>query len=138
MPPFAVGRIDHIVLRVVDLERSTRFYCDVLGLAIRRNRPKLAMNHLAAGPQLIDLIAIDGPLGREGGRGPEAEGRNLDHFCLRVDPFDRAALEAWLKEHGVPITGGGERFGAEGYGMSLYCLDPDGNTIELKGPATAG
>lgn len=95
------------------------------------------MLHLRAGASMIDLVAIDGALGRKGGAAPGAGGRNLDHLCLRIDPFDEAAIIAHLATHRVPPTGPATRnFGAEGNGPSLYFDDPDGNTIELKGPAT--
>lgn len=135
-PPFEVRRIDHVVLRVADLERAIAFYGDVLGCRVERRRDDLGLVHLRAGASQIDLVAIDGPLGRPGG-GPAAEGgRNVDHFALRVDPFDEAAIGLWLQGQGLPAPAAAERrFGAEGEGPSIYLRDPDGNTIELKGPA---
>ena len=83
---------------------------------------------------MIDLVAVDGPLGRRGGAAAGARARNLDHLCLRVEPFDEAALDAHLAAHGLAPHGPATRnFGAEGDGPSLYLDDPDGNTIELKG-----
>lgn len=136
-PPFAVQRLDHVVLRVVDLERSIAWYRDVLGCRVERRRDDLGLVHLRAGASMIDLIALGGRLGRAGGAGPGAEGRNVDHLCLRVEPFDEAALVAHLQAHGVPPRGrAGVNFGAEGDGWSIYLADPDGNVVELKGPAT--
>lgn len=137
-PPFRTERIDHLVLRVRDPAASIAFYRDVLGCRIERTRDDLGLVHLRAGASMIDLVAVDGPLGRRGGRAPEIEGRNLDHLCLRIEPFDEAAIVAHLARHGVtPLGPTTVNFGAEGDGPSLYCVDPDGNTVELKGPASA-
>jgi catechol 2,3-dioxygenase-like lactoylglutathione lyase family enzyme len=136
MGPFQVQRIDHLVLRVRDLARSEAFYRDVLGSGAVRRRDDLGLLHLRAGASMIDLVAVCGPLGRKGGSAPSADGRNLDHLCLRVEPFDEAAIVAHLAEHGIaPHAPASRNFGAEGDGLSLYFDDPDGNTIELKGPS---
>ena len=91
---------------------------------------------LRAGESLIDLVALDGELGRRGGAGPGKEGRNVDHFCLRIEPFDAEALAAHLRAHGVERGDVGERYGADGTGPSIYVRDPDDNVVELKGPPT--
>ncbi len=136
MPPFTVQQIDHLVLRVADLPRAVAFYVQVLGCPVVRRRDDLGLVHLRAGSALVDLVSLDGPLGRAGGAAAGADGRNVDHLCLRIDPFDEAALRTHLRTHGVPH---GEdtptNFGAEGTGPSIYLQDPDGNTVELKGPA---
>ena len=132
----AIREIDHVVLRVVDMEAMVRFYCDVLGAGFVARRPELGMAHLRAGSSLIDLVEVAGPLGKAGGAAPGREGRNLDHLCLRVEPFDAEAIVAHLAEHGVKPEGEiRARFGAEGTGTSLYLKDPEGNTVELKGPS---
>jgi len=133
--PIALQGFDHIVLRIQDKAAMLAFYCDVLGCTVDRDRPDLGLTHLRAGADLIDLVTLDGPLGRLGGAGPQAEGRNLDHFCLRVRPFDEAAIRAHLAAHGVEIADEGPRYGADGDGLSLYIRDPEGNTVELKGPS---
>ena len=92
---------------------------------------------LRAGRALIDLVPVDGPLGRAGGAPPGREGRNLDHFCLRVEPFDEAALRTHLAAHGVAAGALERRYGAEGEGPSIYVSDPEGNVVELKGPPDA-
>lgn len=136
MKPFALQNIDHLVLRVASHERSIHFYCQVLGCTVERERPDLGLVHLRAGRSMIDLVTLDGPLGRKGGAGAGEEGRNLDHLCLRIEPFDADAITAHLAAHGIaPLGPVAENFGAEGVGPSLYFLDPDGNTIELKGPS---
>lgn len=134
-----IQHIDHIVLRVASLERAMAFYCDVLGCKLARRRDDLGLIHLSAGASMIDLVALDGKLGQRGGAGPAKEGRNVDHVCLRVEPFDEAGLTTHLAAHNIPTHGAAAvNFGAEGEGLSLYISDPDGNTVELKGPAHAG
>jgi len=127
--------IDHVVLRVKDIDAMRRFYCDVLGATHVAWRPEFGMSHLRAGASMIDLITVDGPLGRPGGAAPGREARNMDHLCLRVEPFDPDAIVAHLKSHNVPVGEIRQRFGAEGNGISIYLTDPEGNTVELKGPS---
>jgi catechol 2,3-dioxygenase-like lactoylglutathione lyase family enzyme len=135
MTAIAIAALDHVVLRVADLERAKAFYRDVLGCPVEKWQPELGLLQLRAGAALIDLVPLDGKLGREGGAGPGAEGRNLDHFCVRLERFDEAALRAHLAKHGVACGEVVQRYGAEGNGASLYIEDPDGNTVELKAPA---
>jgi len=116
--------IDHVVLRVRDMERMVRFYRDVLGAEYVAFRPKFNMTHLRVGSSLIDLVVRD----------PEG-GRNMDHFCLQVDPFDEQAILAHLRRHGVEVEDARTRYGAEGNGPSVYLFDPEGNQVELKGPS---
>jgi glyoxylase I family protein len=132
----AVREIDHLVLRVVDAERMLAFYRDVLGCSLERRQDEIGLIQLRAGRSLIDLVPIDGALGRAGGAAPAKEGRNLDHFCLRVEPFDEAAIRRELEAHGIAAGPVASRYGAEGEGPSLYLEDPEGNVVELKGPAT--
>jgi catechol 2,3-dioxygenase-like lactoylglutathione lyase family enzyme len=134
--PIHVREIDHLVLRVADPARMIAFYRDVLGCGIARRQDEIGLVQLAAGRSLIDLIDVVGKLGRMGGAAPGREGRNLDHLCLRVDPFDEAAIRAHLARHGVAAGDTASRFGAEGEGPSIYIDDPEGNTVELKGPPT--
>ncbi|MFH0133029.1 VOC family protein [Variovorax sp. VaC1] len=135
-PPFSVLRIDHVVLRVKDVDRSIAFYCDALGCTVEKRRDDLGLVHLRAGASLIDLVTPDGPLGKQGGALAGAEGRNVDHLCLRIEPFDEAAIRARMAQHGVPVHGEVQNnFGAEGNGPSIYLSDPDGNSVELKGAA---
>jgi glyoxylase I family protein len=125
--------IDHLVLRVRNMDAMEAWYCRVLGTKVERRRPDLGLLHLRAGASQIDLVSIDGPLGRQGGAAPGTEGRNLDHFCLNVEPFDVDAIVAHLKSHNVPVGEVRERFGASGTGLTIYLTDPEGNTVELKG-----
>lgn len=130
-----IREIDHIVLRVTDAARSLAFYCEALGCTVVRRRDDIGLIQLRAGRSLIDLVPIAGTLGAVGGAAPGAEGRNVDHFCLRVEPFDDAAIRAQLARFGIAAGPTEARIGAEGLGPSLYITDPDGNTVELKGPS---
>lgn len=134
---FRLLNVDHLVLRVVDLEKMMHFYCDALGCTVERRQDEIGLIQLRAGSALIDLVPIDGKLGRVGGAAPGKEGRNLDHFCLRIEPFDEAALRAQLARHGFEAGPIEQRFGAEGEGPSIYATDPEGNVVEFKGPARA-
>lgn len=132
--PFELRQIDHIVLRVRDVDAMQAFYCDVLGCSVERRQDTIGLLQLRAGASLIDLVDVEGKLGRMGGAAPGTEGRNLDHLCLRVDPFDRDAIVAHLRAHDVRLGEFGSRYGAEGEGPSQYLFDPEGNMVELKGP----
>jgi catechol 2,3-dioxygenase-like lactoylglutathione lyase family enzyme len=127
--------IDHVVLRVEDIDVMRRFYCDILGATHVAYRPEFGMSHLRVGAAMIDLVEVAGPLGKAGGAGPGREGRNMDHLCLRVEPFDEQEILSYLRKHGVPVGDVKKRFGAEGNGVSIYVTDPEGNTVELKGPS---
>jgi glyoxylase I family protein len=127
--------IDHIVLRVVDLDAMVQFYTRVLGCTIERRQDEIGLVQLRAGRSLVDLVPIDGKLGRAGGAAPGKEARNVDHFCFRVEPFDAESIHGHLAAHGVEAGKVESRYGAEGEGPSIYLNDPEGNTVELKGPA---
>ncbi len=124
-----IRRLDHVVLRVADLDRAIAFYRDVLGCHEERRVESISLVQMRAGESLIDLI----PAPSE----PDAEGGNMDHFALRIDPFDEANLRRHLERHGIAVGEVASRYGAEGSGPSLYIEDPDGNTVELKGPPYA-
>jgi len=107
----------------------------VLGAEHVAWRPQFGMSHLRLGRSMLDLITFDGPLGKDGGAAAGKEGRNLDHFCFRVEPFDQKAIVAHLQKCGVEVGDIRPRFGAEGSGISIYLTDPEGNMVELKGPS---
>jgi len=122
-----VAGLDHLVLRVADLDRAIRFYGEVLGCHVERRLEEPKLVQLRAGTSMIDLVPA--------GSAPQPEaGRNLDHFAVRISTFDFPALAAHLERHGVAVGEVKRRYGAEGYGSSLYITDPDGNVVELKGP----
>src|SRR5271167_2543135 len=114
------------------------FYCGVLGCSVERRQDDLELVQLRAGRSLIDLVAVGGKLGVQGGAAPRREGRNVDHFCLRLHAFDEKGICTFLAGRGVPIGEVALRFGAEGEGPSIYLSDPEGNTVELKGPPLEG
>ena len=125
-PPNNVLGLDHVVLRVRDLAASVAFYKSVLGARVERQLQKPRLVQLRIGESLLDLVP---------GRSGRGAGANMDHFAMRVAPFDPAALTLRLARHGIEPGPVAERYGAEGYGPSIYFDDPDGNTVELKGPA---
>jgi glyoxylase I family protein len=92
---------------------------------------------LRAGRSLVDLVPVNGKLGKMGGAAPAVEGRNVDHFCFRVEPFDEVGITQHLAAFGMQAGKVESRYGAEGEGASIYLSDPEGNMIELKGPAWA-
>ncbi len=133
-----IREIDHLVLRTEHPEEMIAFYTDVLGMSVERRLEEIGLIQLRAGRSLLDLVPVESPLGRKGGAAPGGQGRNLDHFCLRAEPFDEALIRARLNDLGVPAGPTERRYGAEGTGPSIYIEDPDGNTVELKGPADPG
>jgi len=122
---FTIRRIDHVVLRARDPEAMRRFYEETLGMKLERRLERIGLIQLRAGDSLLDLV----PAGEDG------PGRNMDHLCFQVQPFDPAAIAARLKPFGIDPGEAVDRYGAEGTGPSIYFNDPEGNQIELKGPA---
>jgi len=128
--------IDHVVFRVTDLEKVAAFWRDVLGASFEKHQEEIGLYQLRVGSSLVDLVPVDGKLGRMGGAAPGREGRNVDHVALRVADWDEAAILAHLRSHGfTPEVN--RRYGADGDGPSIYIEDPEGNAIELKGPPDA-
>ncbi len=125
--------IDHIVLRAHDQQRLIDFYTGVLGLTVEKRQDVIGLVQLRAGSSLIDIVSVDGRLGRMGGAGPGEEGRNLDHFCLNVAGFDLETVRTHLLGQGVEVGEEGLRYGSGGEGPSLYLKDPEGNGLELRG-----
>ncbi len=132
--PFAPIGLDHVVLRVSDVATMKGFYCNVLGCSLEKVQEGIGLLQLRAGNALIDLVDINGVLGRRGGAAPGVQGRNMDHLCLRIEPFDEASIRCHLQNYGVAAGDVVSRYGADGAGPSIYILDPEGNSVELKGP----
>ena len=125
--------LDHLVLRTDRYRELIEFYCDVLGCSVERTLSEsFGLTQLRAGSALIDIVDVDGELGKPGGPPPGETGNNLDHFCLQIEPFEEQALQAYLKDCGVEVGDFEERYGAQGMGRSLYIRDPAGNTVELR------
>lgn len=132
-----IREIDHLVLRVVDLDKMLGFYCGVLGCTLERRQDAIGLVQLRAGRSLLDLVPVAGQLGSAGGAPAGMQGRNLDHFCFRVEPFDEAIIRRHLEANKVEAGPLASRNGAEGEGPSIYITDPEGNVVELKGPPHA-
>ncbi len=130
--PVRIQMIDHVVIRVTDLDDMIAFYCDVLGCRVERREDHLGLVQLRAGDALIDLVSVDSPLGRTGGVAPGPEGHNMDHFCLRIEAIGIPELVSWLQHNGIHPEEAVVRYGAQGRGTSIYILDPEGNGVELK------
>lgn len=122
---FHVERIDHVVLRVRDLDGMVQFYERALGFKVERTLETLKLVQMRAGASLLDLIQSERP----------ASGGNMDHLCFRIEPFDRDEIVARLSPLGIAVGETVQRYGAEGNGPSVYFHDPEGNQIELKGAA---
>lgn len=134
MSALRIRGIDHVVLRVADVERSLRFYCEVLGCVEERRVEALGLIQLRAGLSLVDLVDVDGTLGRAGGPPAGSGGRNVDHLAFQLEAFDEEAIRARLRAYDVEPGEVAIRYGAQGFGPSMYVSDPDGNVVELKGP----
>ena len=124
--------LDHVVLRVRDLDAMLGFYRDTLGCPVERTLD-IGLVQLRAGSSLIDLVPVDSELGRVGG-GPPGGPRNMDHFCVQVEPFDEEVIRETLARGGYSAGPVESRYGALGDGPSIYVDDPEGNVVELKGP----
>ena len=133
--PINIVQIDHVVIRVNNLEQMIDFYTEVLGCRLERGPGEMRLAQLRAGSSLIDLVDAKGPLGKQGGDLPDRNAPNMDHVCLQIKPWDVNAINTHLKEHGVEPGNIANRYGAEGHGPSMYINDPEGNSIELKGPS---
>lgn len=128
-----VQAIDHIVLRSDDLPAMLAFYRDFLGCPLERELDSsIGLVQLRAGTGLIDLVPVDSELGRMGGGSPRQDGRNMDHLCLTIAAMDEAELVATLDAAGIEHSDFAERYGAQGFGRSIYINDPEGNVVELK------
>ncbi|MEX0964941.1 MAG: VOC family protein [Pseudohongiellaceae bacterium] len=125
--------IDHLVLRTDRYQELITFYCDVLGCVLERETSaEMGLTQLRAGNSLIDIVDVDGELGKAGGAAPSEKGNNVDHFCLQIDAFDEEELKAYLRGCGVKVDDFQDRYGAQGMGRSIYLKDIAGNTVELR------
>ncbi|WP_416897407.1 MAG: VOC family protein [Minwuia sp.] len=123
----SIANIDHVVLKVQNMDRALAFYTGLLGCKVERTVERLGLVQMRAGACMIDLVPADGPV----------QGPNMDHFCIRIEPWDARAIRRELETHGVEAPEPVTRYGAEGDGPSIYIEDPDGNVVELKGPPDA-
>lgn len=128
-----VTDIDHVAIRVGDIEEALSFYHDLLGLPIR-DREKFENDELpfvavVAGGRHLHLVPVDGTFDVGG-----------EHVCLLLRSDDMNTLEAIegflseLREAGITVEEGEprERLGAYGRDWAAYVRDPDGRRVELK------
>lgn len=127
--PFAVLQLDHVVLRSAEPARLEDFYTRVLGCPVEKRQEAIGLTQLRAGRALIDILAL-----AAGTLAVGSKAGNMDHLCLRIEPFDADAIRKHLAGHGVGFGDVASRYGADGRGPSIYIEDPDGNRVELKGP----
>ena len=128
-----IAGLDHIVLRTSRMDEMLHFYGTVLGCPIERElSPEFGLVQLRAGTALIDLVAVDSELGRAGGGPPTPSDNNMDHFCLQVNALPEEDISRYLASHGIEAGPFERRYGAQGYGRSVYLRDPEGNTVELR------
>lgn len=132
MTPFSLQAIDHVVIRAVNAPGLVAFYINAIGCKLAWDRPELGLTHLEAGDAMLDIVSLDGPLGKNGVSHSAGPGKNVDHLCLRIAPFDYGALKAHFANFGIAIDPPQKRYGAQGHGLSIYLTDPEGNGIELK------
>jgi glyoxylase I family protein len=128
-----IAGIDHIVLRTTTLTEMIHFYCEVLGCKIERETPtETGLIQLRAGNALIDLVTVDGRLGNMGGGAPTITENNVDHFCLQLESISESQIKSHLIANGIECGEFDDRYGAQGFGNSIYIKDPQGNTVELR------
>lgn len=132
-PSFSLVGIDHVVFLVDDMVKALQFYCDVLGCQPGYSYPRLGMEQVWCGNALIVLWDTTHP-GAASAVPPVKGGRNVDHVCINLSPFDVSELIGHLNSHMVAIDRTAFHGGARGMGESIYIFDPFGNKLELKGP----
>jgi catechol 2,3-dioxygenase-like lactoylglutathione lyase family enzyme len=145
-PVVEVTAFDHLVLRCADVEVTLAWYVDVLGLEPVRvdewRREAAPFPSVRVSPDtIIDLIPGGSPpsptVAAEGESSESLEPSaaagglpRLDHLGLLLEPPDLEAPAESRPSH--VVDGPSVRFGARGLGTSLYVLDPDGLTVELR------
>lgn len=132
--PITPKGLDHVVIRTGRIDAMIGFYETVVGCSVERSVETLGLYQLRAGASLIDLVDTNGEIGKSGGPAPGDDSLNMDHFCLRIEPWDEAVIREHLTLHKIKAPETADRYGADGTGPSIYIQDPDGNTVELKGP----
>ncbi len=120
-------------MRVTNIEKSIHFYRDILGCP--EKRISNGLYQYQAGASMIDLVPIKEALSQNSDYRPTETCRNVAPFALTLAEFDEEAIVTYLEANDIKVERSGRRFGAQGYGPSVYFKDPDGNFIELKGPA---
>jgi catechol 2,3-dioxygenase len=114
--------VGQAALTVADLQRSERFYTEVLGMRVLcRGDKTLTLTADDATP-LLDLLELPGA------RPKPARATGLYHFAVLVPSrLELARSLRRLAEMRYPLTGGSDHLVSE----ALYLDDPDGNGIEI-------
>jgi catechol 2,3-dioxygenase-like lactoylglutathione lyase family enzyme len=120
--------IDHIAIVVSDMDRSIKFYNEVLGLKIHHDgRREGERKKSFLGTKSATLVALT----EDENRGKEEAGsvHGVDHVAFRVDDVEKASKV--LKERGVEFIE--EKLDKDGKGKSYHFFDPDGLELEIYG-----
>lgn len=129
--PIDIAVIDHVVLRTIHPARMIAFYRDVLGCPVEREAGDSGLTQLRAGNSLIDILDVSGS--GDSTDTPNQDAGNVDHVCFQLQVWDEGEIAEHLQRHSVAPGAVAMRYGASGFGPSMYIADPDGNTVELKG-----
>ena len=125
--PIRYRGLDHVVLKVTDMDRALAFYVDVLGMTLERTIEDYQIYQLRCGEHLLDLALL-----RAGEELPPRDARGTDHVCFLLEGEMDTLLAHLNSAEIAPEFGPQELYGATGFGLSVYIRDPDGHKIELK------
>ena len=135
MKKIKIIELDHIVLNVGDIDRSLKFYTEVLGLNGERVDEFRAGKVSFPSVRITEKTIIDlfPNKNRASDSGAEKSVSNLNHFCLVVGADSFSGIVDYLTENHVTVREGPvSRWGAQGRATSVYFLDPDGNEVEIR------
>ncbi len=125
--------LDHVAIRVTDLEQSLGFYRDLLGMEVRDGErfenDEVPYVAVVAGGRHIHLVPTEGPIDVGG-----------EHICLLLRSSEMGTgteierLLDDLREAGIEVEAEEprKRYGAYGRDWAAYVRDPDGRRVELK------
>jgi catechol 2,3-dioxygenase-like lactoylglutathione lyase family enzyme len=125
--PFRIGKLGHVVLRSSDLERSVRFYTEVLGFSVSDVYPEAMV---PGGMVFLRCNADHHGVALVGGMAAPTAGDELHHLAFEVATLDEVVLaREHLKRHGVAIDFEGRR--RAGAQIAVEFRDPDGHRLEI-------
>ena len=123
---FQLRKLGHVVLNVTDIERSVRFYTEVLGLAISDRYPD---SMVPGGMVFMRCNADHHGVALVGGA-RQSDPSSLNHFAFEVATLDEVfRARSWLRKHSVPIVFEGRR--RAGCQIAVEFRDPDGHRLEI-------